>query len=86
MTRTPALLDLIAAESFRPFRITMEDGRSFDIRHPEMIYIGRTNFRVHAATGPEQPEQWHDESLAKIEAVEPLEPSLPHVGWTRRTP
>jgi len=34
------------AEPFRPFRIQMASGRSFDIRHPENIRIGANTVYV----------------------------------------
>ena len=36
-----ALNHLARAVPFRPFRITMVNGRTFDIRHPEMIHVTR---------------------------------------------
>ena len=36
-----ALNHLVRAVPFRPFRITMVNGRTFDIRHPEMIHVTR---------------------------------------------
>ena len=62
-----------AAEPFRPFRIKMASGQSFDIRHPEMILVGRISVRVHAATGEEQVEKWHDASMMRMETIEPLD-------------
>ncbi len=38
--------DYVTAEPFRPFRIKMASGQSFDIRHPEMILVGRSSVRV----------------------------------------
>jgi hypothetical protein len=34
------LFDYVDAEPFRPFRIQMASGRTFDVRHPEMIRVG----------------------------------------------
>ena len=39
-------LDHVAAEPFRPFRVTMANGLSFDIRHSEMVLVGRTSALV----------------------------------------
>ncbi len=39
--------DYVTAEPFRPFRIKMVSGQSFDIRHPEMILVGRSSVRVY---------------------------------------
>jgi hypothetical protein len=34
------LFEYVDAEPFRPFRIQMASGRTFDVRHPEMIRVG----------------------------------------------
>ena len=65
--------EYVAAEPFRPFRIKMARGQSFDIRHPEMILVGRVSARVYAATATEQNEKWHDASMLLMETVEPLD-------------
>ena len=41
--------EYVAAEPFRPFRIKMASGSTFEIRHPEMILVGRTSVRVYTA-------------------------------------
>ena len=65
-------VDYVTDEPFRPFRIKMASGQSFDIRHPEMILVGRTSVRVHTATGDDDKEKWHDVSLMLMETIEPL--------------
>jgi hypothetical protein len=65
--------EYVAAEPFRPFRIRMASSQSFDIRHPEMILVGRTSVRVYTATGNDQSEKWHDASLMLMETIEPLD-------------
>ena len=65
--------DYVAAEPFRPFRIRMASGQSFDIRHPEMILVGRATVRIHTVTGTDQNEKWHDASMMLMETIEPLD-------------
>ena len=69
------MVDFIAAEPFRPFRIHMASGRTFEIRHPEMIRVGRTSLTVYTAPeqDPNQPDRWQEVSLMLLESVEPLE-------------
>lgn len=31
---------------FRPFRITLTDGRSYEIHHPELMMVGRSSAEV----------------------------------------
>lgn len=33
-------------EPFRPFRLTMTDGRTYTIEHPELMMIGRTTAEI----------------------------------------
>ena len=72
MMTSRKLVDYVTAEPFRPFRIKMASGQSFDIRHPEMILVGRTSVRVYTATGDDDNEKWHDVSLMLMETIEPL--------------
>lgn len=69
------IMEYVAAEPFRPFRINMASGQSFEIRHPEMILVGKSLVRVYQAAGevPGQPPQWHDASLLLMESLEPME-------------
>jgi hypothetical protein len=69
------VVDYVAAEPFRPFRMRMASGQSFDVRHPEMILVGRTFARVYPATGSngDVSEKWHDVSLMLMETIEPLD-------------
>jgi hypothetical protein len=65
----------VGAEPFRPFRISMASGQTFDIRHPEMISVGRSTayiytFMTEDAVDSKQREQ--EVSLLLMESVEPL--------------
>jgi hypothetical protein len=44
MLRPEALLSYVRADHFRPFRIKMLSGKTYDIRHPEMIRVMRDYF------------------------------------------
>ncbi len=72
MMTSKEVLNHVAAEPFRPFRINMASGQSFDIRHPEMILVGRSSVRVYTATGDDDNEKWHDVFLMLMETIEPL--------------
>jgi hypothetical protein len=78
MMTSRKVVEYVAAEPFRPFRLRMASGQSFDIRHPEMILVGRTSVRVHAVAGDEQSDSWHDVSLMLMETIEPLDALSPH--------
>jgi hypothetical protein len=68
--------EYVAAEPFRPFRIKMASGQTFEIRHPEMILVGRTSVRVYTYPEPDSGNgaRWHDVSLMLMETLEPIEP------------
>ena len=40
------LFEYVDAEPFRSFRIQMVSGRTFDVRHPEMIRVGANSVVV----------------------------------------
>ena len=69
------MMDFVAAEPFRPFRIHMASGRTFEIGHPEMINVGRSSVTVYSRPGDDasQSERWQVISLMLLESVEPLE-------------
>jgi hypothetical protein len=57
----------------------MASGGTFDIRHPEMIMVGRTSVRIYHSDGlgSDAPPQWHDVSLMLMETVEPINTPSP---------
>jgi hypothetical protein len=75
MMTPQSVLGYVKAEPFRPFRLHMASGRTFDIRHPEMIKVLRSSVLVFKATGetPEIPEEWESVSLMLTESVSHLE-------------
>ncbi|HTU27538.1 MAG TPA: hypothetical protein VMF30_19165 [Pirellulales bacterium] len=72
------VVNFIAAEPFRPFRIQMASGRSFEVRHPEMAQVGRTTLTAFSALDDDggSQEQWHRISLLLIECIEPIQASV----------
>ncbi len=67
------VVEYVSAEPFRPFRLKMASGQSFDIRHPEMILIGKSSVRVYTAKPDSTSEHWQDVSLMLMESIEPIE-------------
>lgn len=69
------VLNFLEAEPFRPFRIRMNSGRTFDIRHPEMVRVGRRDLLIFTfvSDSPELYDQWKNVSLSLIESLAPLE-------------
>ncbi len=74
MMTSHKVVEYVAAEPFRPFRLKMASGQSFDIRHPEMIMVGKSSVRVYTKAKPDSTsEHWQDVSLMLMEAIEPIE-------------
>ncbi len=73
--RTDDLLIWLRTTPFRPFRICLNSGRTYDIRHPEMLRVGRSIVNVYSFVGePEDPfERMEMVSVLLIERIEPIE-------------
>src|SRR5947207_613947 len=69
------VLNYVNAAPFRPFRIRMNSGRTFDIRHPEMVKVGRRDVLIFSFVGepPDVYNHWDNVSLILIESLSPLE-------------
>ena len=66
----------VTAEPFRPFRIQMTSGRTFEVRHPEMVQVGRTTMTIFTflSEDPGQAKERQVEvSLLLVESVDPLD-------------
>lgn len=76
MMTPQAVLGYVKAEPFRPFRIHLASGRTFDIRHPEMIKVLKSDVLVFKSNGdgPEMPDEWESLSLMLTESISHLEP------------
>ncbi len=69
----------VGAEPFRPFRISLASGRAFEIRHPEMIQVGRTTMTIFSFPldePGEAKERQIEVSLLLTESVEPLDTTV----------
>jgi hypothetical protein len=69
----------IGAEPFRPFRINMASGQSFEIRDPEMISVGRSSahiFTFMSDEGEHSNQREHEVSLHLMKSVDPLDVTL----------
>jgi hypothetical protein len=68
-------MEHVFAEPFQPLRIHTASGRSFVIRHPEFVKIGRNTLTVYAApeADPDGPQRWEELSLMLIESIAPLD-------------
>jgi hypothetical protein len=53
--------------------MSMASGEHFDIRHPEMILLGRTSVRLHSATVDDENEKCHEITLMLMETIAAVE-------------
>jgi hypothetical protein len=61
----------VRAQPFRPFRIIMNSGNTYEVRHPEMIHVGRDFFNYYSFKGEDQfPETWETVSLLLVEKLQ----------------
>ena len=61
-------------EPFQPFRLTLTDGRTYDVRHPELAMVGRSTLII-GLPAPDDPAPVYDRfvtvSLLHIMQMEP---------------
>ena len=69
------LFEYVDAEPFRPFRIQMVSGRTFDVRHPEMIRVGVNSVVVfqHLEQNERIYEKFKMLGLNLIESIEHID-------------
>jgi hypothetical protein len=69
------VLGYVIARPFRPFRIHMASGRDFEVRHPEMVRVGRTSLVVFSflSDDPDVYDNWETASLVVVESISHLE-------------
>jgi len=72
------LLSYLRAEPFRPFRVHIASGQTFDVRHPEMARVGR-NFLIlftFVSDTPELLDRWETISLMLMDRVSLVDATL----------
>lgn len=78
MMTPKTILEYVKAAPFCPFRISTASGKTFDIRHPEMIKVGKTNLLVFSmvSDAPEVFDEWTSVSLMLTESITHLDAAL----------
>ncbi len=75
--------DLLAQRPCKPFRLVMSSGESYEVRHPEMAWLTRSDILVGIEETDEGvPAAFKICSLLHVTAIEPLAPS--RTGKTRK--
>ncbi|MFH1920828.1 MAG: hypothetical protein ABIP48_13170 [Planctomycetota bacterium] len=74
--RPEDLRQFLRHEPFRPFRVTLTDGRTYDIRHPELVAMGRSSLII-GFPAPDDPEPVYDDyvvvSLLHVMQAQPVD-------------
>lgn len=72
--------DLLRQRPFRPFRLVMSSGESYDVRHPEMAWVTHNDIFVGVDQAEDGiPADARIYPLLHVTAVEPL-PTLGRTG------
>ena len=78
--RPDDILAYVRREPFQPFRLTLTDGRTYDVRHPELVMVGRSSLTIGLARR-ERAEPVYDRivnvSLLHIMQIELMEAAAP---------
>ncbi len=68
--------DLLAQRPFKPFRLVMSSGQSYEVRHPEMAWLTRTDLLVGVGETDEGvPAEFRICSLRHVATIESLSTS-----------
>ena len=68
--------NLLAARPFKPFRLIMSSGQSYEVRHPEIAFVTKTDMLIGVDIEDDGvPAEFKICSLLHVTAVEPLEPA-----------
>ena len=69
------VLTWLHAAPFRPFRLYMNSGKTYEIRHPEMLRVGRSMINVYSFAGePTDPFECMEMiSLFLLQRIEPVD-------------
>jgi hypothetical protein len=68
--------DLLARRPFKPFRLVMSSGQTYEVRHPEMAWLTRTDILVGVDIADDGvPAEFKICSLPHVTGIEPIGPS-----------
>ena len=70
--------ELLAARPFKPFRLVMSSGQTYDVRHPEMAFLTRSDLLVGIDEAEDGvPAEFKICSLLHVSAIEPINSASP---------
>ncbi len=65
--------DLLARRPFKPFRLVMSSGQTYEVRHPEMAMLTRSDMLVGTNVEDGVPAEFKICSLLHVATVEPID-------------
>jgi hypothetical protein len=65
--------NLLTARPFRPFRLVMSSGERYEVRHPEMAMLTKSDMLVGIDVEDGVPAEFKICSLLHVTAIEPVE-------------
>ena len=69
--------ELMTQRPFKPFRLIMSSGQSYDVRHPETAMLTRTSILVGVDVADDDiPAEFKICSLLHVATVEPLSSAI----------
>lgn len=75
---------ILGERPFRPFRIHMSDGASYDVRHPELVLVAKRQLIVGVAKpGSDILDDFSFVNILHITRIEPIEDTESKPGRKR---
>jgi hypothetical protein len=65
--------ELLARRPFKPFRLVMSSGQAYEVRHPEMAMLTRSDMLVGTNVQDGVPAEFKICSLLHVATVEPID-------------
>jgi len=65
--------DLLAERPFKPFRLIMSSGEAYEVRHPEMAMLTKSDLLVGMAEEDGLPTRFKICSLLHVATIEPID-------------
>ena len=65
--------NLLTERPFKPFRVTMSSGQSYEVRHPEMAFVTKSDLVIGIDSQDDGiPAEFKICSLLHVTSIEPL--------------
>ncbi len=83
--RAEEIRNHLRREPFRPFRVYLSNGMSYDVRHPELMAVSRREVVIALEVGEDDlPERFAYCDPVHVTNIEPLDGSKPKRRTTKR--